>query len=617
MRGHLPAFVALALVATSGPASSADGSSTDLKLLKPDLDVYADKGLIGISNPSDAAIEFHWQLRAGDSLCRSQDARQIGPKGQIYLTCELSPAPTLLQAGFLKPEKRPGVLRIAESADDARSEQACAKCRDHLVAITIGYFSEAQQAALNVLTLLTLLIAGGFFSHWIATTLPNLRQRKRLKARVDRLRWDISWRATDLDNDLPSRLATDRSRLADQLSGLPAWGNDTADTLTEVDQSLGLLEQRAALFGRIVTVRERLKRAAVTEFRRAEIDRAIRALLLKMAADDDGDRLGSLAGELATFAGTSEAVDEAFEEWCSAREAKLAKVAQTVAADPEFKAMAAACAAISSPLRPLDYAARELAVRQLALIERFQALSAAPSQAEHVAWIADVLAAKAVPSLKKPARRLTELESGITAVEAASALDAAAIRVRPATPLAFEPVVIEFRPSDDKATVLQNFETEGLLVAQWAFYGPPKKNDSKQGGAKAASPRFRASGSMVRCYFPEPGTHTIELSLGGTAVRKSITVGRSRARVTAQFGLQAARLVGTQLLAAAAALATAWDKLASTDVVVAVVAALAVGYGADTFKSVGAAIVGKVTGTDATAIEKKEAFANASAALDE
>ena len=78
-----------------------------------------------------------------------------------------------------------------------------------------------------------------------------------------------------------------------------------------------------------------------------------------------------------------------------------------------------------------------------------------------------------------------------------------------------------------------------------------------------------------------------------------------------------ARLVGTQFLAAAVAFATAWQKLASTDIVVAIIAALAAGYGADTLKSVGAAVVNNVAGTASSPVEKQRNFATRLAELNE
>ncbi|HLG59173.1 MAG TPA: hypothetical protein VI485_27775 [Vicinamibacterales bacterium] len=546
---------------------------------------------------------FYWRLVAGDQSCGSRTAQEIGPKGTTYLTCDLSP-PHWLRTGILKAEKRSAILRISDTTTGLDGLTACADCVDRQVSLTIGYFSRPRQIVVNALALLFLLIVGGLFSHWIGTALPNLRRRKRLKVRLERLRWDINWRAVDLDNDLPSRLATDRSRLADQVASLPAWGNDTADTLTETQHDLELLERRVSLFGRIVGVRERLLRTALTDFRRKVFDRSIAALLLKMAAADEDDRLAALTTELVGLIGTPGESDADFEKWCTAREAELTAIATSIATDPDFSAMAPSCALLRTTFRPANYRSRELTVQKLALIERFVAVKPSPTPHVKTAWAQTVASANDTSALSDPRLELVELENRTTLAQSVTGLDNTVILVRPASPRAFETVVIEFKPSDALEQKLERFSAERVLALRWKVLDAHGKH------------RFSAVGPTVRCYFPEVGNCVVALTVDGVTVRKPVAVSRSRALVTAQFGLQAARLVGTQFLAAAVAFTTAWEKLASTDVIVVVIAALAAGYGADTLKSAGAAIVSKVTGTGAPASQKQQAFAKASAALD-
>jgi len=68
-------------------------------------------------------------------------------------------------------------------------------------------------------------------------------------------------------------------------------------------------------------------------------------------------------------------------------------------------------------------------------------------------------------------------------------------------------------------------------------------------------------------------------------VLKKLSVRPSRSRITKQFGLESLRLIGAHLVAATAAFLGAWDMLLQRDVIIAVIAALAAGYGVDTLKS--------------------------------
>jgi len=130
------------------------------------------------------------------------------------------------------------------------------------------------------------------------------------------------------------------------------------------------------------------------------------------------------------------------------------------------------------------------------------------------------------------------------------------------------------------------------IVFQWEFF----RGDTFQ---------FHGSGASVSCYFAAGGKWTIQLhatakfdqSVKASAC-KPISVGVVRDRRIGPRGwTEMARILGTQLLTGVAAVATTADKIASANFVLAVFAAIAAGYAADTLKNAGAALVSKLTPT--------------------
>jgi hypothetical protein len=555
---------------------------------------------------------FHWKLTSGELVCGSpDDGHRIAPGAPGYLPCTLTlTLNDLLTAGTLKPDERPARIRVASSAEQLDTVD-CLACADFDGTITLDYFDPTLQPVINGMVLLALLFTGGVLSHLIATALPNLSSKLRLRSRLDRVKLALAWAGADLDPEFPAMFAAQRARLVDIVRTQRSYSNDTADHLKQVDTELTSLENRVAVAARLVALRRQLGGAARTAFRRERLDSDLRALIPDLLDDRSTDGVVSAVQKKLRDLQTKfpAGVDQEFETFCTQRATELAQSAAALASRTKCaRELARALDRVQAGhFEPALYDDLELAIRKLSLA--CKALSLENRNKLKTAECDRMICAihRADPDgLELLRGRLFEIEEGLTAAGAITQLRRAGsqcIVIEPAAPEARASALVRLRLSPSQ----QEMVREKLILCHWNF-------------EHAGRRRFHAAHSSVPCYFAVGGRWTVTLTLSSpldSKIAKIAGVLTVRERKDAFLGqkgrVEAVRIAATQLLAAVAAVAATSQKIAGANLFFAILAALAAGYAADTVKNIAGKLTAKLTPTEdrATAEASKEAAAAA------
>jgi hypothetical protein len=551
------------------------------------------------SDTDGATGPFFWSLKIEDRDCAAASNEvELGVGTRAVLECSVALAEwrdfspmgwgDFVRTGWLKGASWPATLRIAATREELAA-QPCKSCKEYSGLATVTYWRPETQEFVNTLTLLILLIAGGWMSNMIGLGLPNLQNKIRLRAQLTQLKYALPNSVAGLDPELWARLFAHRGRLKDYLARQSSWSRDTAALLISTGEQIQLLRKRTSLAARVVDLERSWLGANPTRFRRDTFKKELQPMLRTLRLDDSSETqiaaaaktLGDLEGRVPGLA------DAAFQAWTATELLRLNTVPAALhkLAPHMLAGLIAKFAGLSGIVPgPPRYHEFELVLLKMGILKRYSDVAASPNDIP--GFLQEVENAE-LRDLQKAEAKVAELE------------------VRPITKAHKLRVEIVVEPSKSvAASEMVNVFAEmgtpqhGMLAEQgyfefdWSFEGPAKYS-------------FKAKGQRPVCFFRTDRACEYKANLTVTCSGMKVTAKETIQVVVPERQLSASvnrielvRAVSLQLMVAAGLVMTVWPTIAQLSLPFAVIAVLAAGYGGDSIKAVvtgGAAALKKAT----------------------
>jgi hypothetical protein len=564
---------------------------------------------IPLKNPEPVTYSVKWGLKAGDMDCHPFSTElepEIKGLSSATINCWLPlDKGEWFRSGFLKADTRSAVLSL-ESIPKSGTEKLRLPPQPHKelpVLLSIAFYDEMTQDAVNMLWLLIVLLTGGVISLLLGAGVANTLRRVKIRNRLK----DVDARTRRLPGRMDPELAVAmkvESRRIRELAGSQLWFSpDAGDSLTQAEAALTRLEARADVVAAMIpllhTIHSPLggglapSRIIAVE---AKCHQVVQLLTRSGASDADLGNASTLINDCKLAVDKNTLKDDAFSQDILAREAALRQRLLDTTVQPAtikspfqaaynlWKAPFDGVLAATDPLDPMEYAIRDLRAVRLALLVEFISLGSASGPS-----LADIIAAlqnNSWDGVRRARLLVAEALDGITVAQIEQALTNGDVEIVLShdKPNALDSVTLSlcfFDASLNGAAVRRRF------WPQWKF------GHSQRGGQQP----YSAEAWEVRHFFPlsrKTVQYEVEVAVPGITItagqktpvfqRKFVVEGRPPAPGR-RFWLELARTASLMVMGAVVLQKSAQALLASSGIWTVALGILASGFTIDTLKS--------------------------------
>ena len=596
---------------------------------------------IRLRNDDDLAYRFRWRLELADLDKSGEEFIPGRGLATIKLECPNENF-SRLESGFFRPAARVGTLTLQFAPGSAGFGVLPLPSRQFPIAARLSYYSDAMQRATNYFFILLVLLTGILLSLLVNQVLPAQRKRVAIKQRLADLEGRLAGFAGTIDSRLLGLLRLEKKRLRAELrENLPVFPQ-TSQELPKLEGRIDWLVQRVELTSRVGDLLNEIDTnedsLAVPEIDAIRMHcREVLDVVRKSAVAADeiqrAQKHAQLAEEIRDRA-DDEPAAEAIQGLRDRAAAVAARIPNPVPAASGWAGCGDLLAALQKDLPPpppgaIDrtrFVRHSQVVRSLELLVEFAELvdrSATPDvRARRLGRVPEFRAALEPgrdASLVKAQDLVRQIEQNVTKadlLEEMAKADTMHVEIDPPAPIAFQLVTFRVRfnrPGFDSAVA------QDEIACTW--FVDDCQIDSRDALIDSRIPESdgRRARGWIRgeCFMdkdiewllllnrawrrlmstmrrggaedaPNGRTHTIDArfpALPQVRVLGKVTIERTKSYVESRTILAAASLAITVLVVAIGLLGGALEKLQALDWFSGVLAVVALGFGADTVKT--------------------------------
>ena len=596
-----------------------------------------------LRNDDPAEYAVGWKLiRPEGDIGNCHGTATLPPKGAAVLTCipdfnfrNDSSIGNIIRADA----SRDGYALLLWSVDPNQGGSEANPLKIMKVEGSLNFFGAATRQKVSYALVILLLIAGGVSSLFISYSIPNRLKRLDVKEQLG----TIARKTADLSTRIDSRLAVlvrlERSRILDSLQTRNSFSPDFSNLATQIKAAIDRLAARLAALQRLDIVLEQLEKRLPTGVPPSQVDVIYRSLdgasvpLSKAEPDDDDlkaandavDQASTLIDQLSHLSD-----DFGKELYARARDLR-AEIDSGLASSEAFGRIGTAVPGPLSVLRQLPssldgfkqdkYAVFDNAVEKMLLMRDYalllRASAGSPSTSNMSSHLQamepgffEMLRREGWESLQSARLMLREMKENISPPQLIDGLGDAFIAVNPE--YAYESSPLELSVSF-RNPLLNSATARMAITSQWEFgdglsgsgwsvshYFMLRKEDV--GGISRVTKLFRRG--WRRMFKGKPiardGAFTVKVKFydsegkpvvdaGGKprVLETCVVVHRSvlAQKVGERTWIETIKLAVALLVAIFALIAGAREQLAKLDLLPALTAVFAIGFGADTIKN--------------------------------
>lgn len=597
---------------------------------------------IRLRNEDELAYRLRWRLELADADRSGEEF--IPGHGLATIKVELpSTNFSLFESGVFRPAARVGTLTL-QFAPGPDFGVLPLPYKQFPIAARLSYFPDVSQRITNYIFILVVLLVGIALSLLVNQVLPAQRKRVAIKQRLADLEGRLAGFAGAIDSRLLSLLRLEKKRLRAELrEQLPIFPQ-TVQELPKLEARIDWLVQRIDLTSRVGELLNEIDtnhdNLAVPEIDdiRMHCREVLDVVRKPTAAADEiqsAQKHIQLAEELRDRAdeGPSTEAVKLLRDRAAAVVARIPTPLPPVPPDSGWDAckelllgLQKDLSAQSGPMDRVQYVRKTRVVRQLELIVDFAELVDRSTdqnvRTRRLARAGELLAALRPgrdASLVKAKDIVRQIEQNVTKddlLEEMSTPGTMHVEIDPPTPFAYQLVtfrvrfgrpgldsavaqdeiactwLIDGQPIDDRDAPLDTriFDSDGRRVRGWirGEYFVDGGVRWQQLPKRAWRRLMAAIGRGASEVSTTQGTHTVEArfpGLPGVTAAGTVTVERTKSYVESRTILAMASLSITVLIVALGLLAGAQEKLQELDWLSGALAVLALGFGADTVKT--------------------------------
>jgi hypothetical protein len=603
---------------------------------------------IRLRNDDELAYRLRWRLELADFDKSGEEFIPGHGLATIKLECPQTHF-SRVESGFFRPATRVGTLTLQFAPGAAGFGVLPLPSKQFPVAARLSYYSDVRQRATNYVFILFVLLAGILLSLLVNQVLPAQRKRVAIKQRLADLEGRLAGFVGAIDSRLLSLLRLEKKRLRAELrEQLPIFPQ-TSQELPKLEARIDWLVQRVDLTSRVGDLLNEIEMnqddLAVSEIDdiRMHCREVLDVVRKPAAAVDDiqsAQKHVQLAEEIRDRA-DDEPSTEAVRVLRDRATAISARILNPLPADSGWTALEDLLAALQKDRPPAtgtsdapatvtvdraQFVRHSRVVRALELIVEFAELvdrSATQRVRTNRLARAPELRAAVEPgpdaSLVKAQDIVRQVEQNVTKADLLNEMktpDTMHVEIDPPTPIAYQLVTFRVRfdrPGFDSAVA------QDEIACSWLIDGHPVDGRDAPVDTRISDSNGRRLRGWVRgeCFFdgsvewlrlpkvgwrrlmaaigggaseasPTQGTHIVQArfpALPEVKVTGTVTIERTKSYVESRSILATASLSITVLIVALGLLAGAQEKLQALDWLSGSLAVLALGFGADTLKT--------------------------------
>jgi hypothetical protein len=595
---------------------------------------------IRLRNDDELAYRLRWRLELADFDKSGEEFIPGHGLATIKLECPQTNF-SLVESGFFRPATRVGTLTLQFAPGDAGFGVLPLPFKQFPVAARLSYYSDVRQRATNYVFILFVLLAGILLSLLVNQVLPAQRKRVAIKQRLADLEGRLAGFAGAIDSRLLSLLRLEKKRLRAELrEQLPIFPQ-TSQELPKLEARIDWLVQRVDLTSRVGGLFNEIEMnqdgLAVSEVDGMQMHcREVLDVVRKPAAAADeiqsAQKHVQLAEEIRDRA-DDEPSKEAVQVLRDRGTAVSARIPNPLPADTGWTAFGDLLAALQKDLSPgagtIDRAqfvrhsrvvrALELIVEFAELVDRSATQSVWTNRLARTPELRAALEPGRDASLVKAQDIVRQIEQNVTKADLLKEMstpDTMRVEIDPPAPITYQ--LVTFRVRFDRPG-LDSAVAQDEIACTWYIDGRPFDGRDAPVDIRISDPDGRRVRGWIRgeCFLdggvewlrppklawrrlmaaigrsaPEDsttqGTHTVEArfpALPQVKVTGTVTIERTKSYVESRSILATASLAITVLIVALGLLAGAQEKLQALDWLSGALAVLALGFGADTVKT--------------------------------
>jgi hypothetical protein len=570
---------------------------------------------VPVKNPDPSMYLVKWRLKTGDMECNPFAAEvEVRGLSNDTLTCRLPLSSwEWFRAGFLKADTRNAVLTLDSALKPGMAAHPLPPQprRELPVSLSVAFYEETTQEAVNMLWLLIVLLAGGVLSLLFGAGISNTMRRVKIRQRLAEVDGRIRRLPGRMDPELGVAMKVESRRIRELCTSEWWFSPDAGDSLTQSETALARLEAKGAIVAALTPALNVIhsprggglppSRIMVVE---AKCQQIIQLLRRSGASDGDMTQATGLVNDCYVAVDKSSLKDDTLSQDIITREGVLkARLWNTGVEPPAIQSLFlpaytlwrapfdGVLAATSDPLDPMEYPIRDLRAVRLLLLVDFTSLSTGAGPTLQDVIIA--LQGNEWNGIRRARTLVAETLDGKTVQDLDEALKDAKVEIVLShdTPDAFDSVTLCLCFLDtglNGAAVREKFRPE------WKF-----GHDRLAPRGSTQSRTYSAQGWEVRHFFPRAAKaveYEVVVSILGFSVEcdgrtrqpysftKKFTVpGRSGAPGR-RFWLELARTTSLMVIGAVVMQKSAQSLLAGTSIWTVALGVLGAGFTIDTLK---------------------------------
>ena len=594
---------------------------------------------IRLRNDDELAYRLRWRLELADLDKSGEEFIPGHGLATIKLECPQTNF-SLVESGFFRPATRVGTLTLQFAPGDAGFGVLPLPHKQFPVAARLSFFGDVNQRVVNYLSILLLLLLGIGLSLLINQVLPAQRKIVAIKQRLANLEGRLAGFAGSIDSRLLGLLRLEKKRMRAELRELWPIFPQTSQELPKLETRIDWLVQRVELTARIGDLLNDVE-LNPDDLATSEVDairmhcREVLDLVRRPSAAADeiqsAQKHAQLAEEIRDRADdppTTEAV-QALRNLAAAVSSRIPK--PPYPAGSGWTALEDLLTALKNDVPPagtidrVDFVRHSRVVRALTLgVEFAELVDRAGSDRVRSSRLARVQELRAAlepgrdASLGRAQNIVRQIEQNVTKedlLEEMKSPGTMRIEIDPPTPIEYQ--LVTFRVRFDRPG-LDGAVAQDEIACNWHVDGHPLDGRDAPDEIRIAESESHHARGWIRgeCFSNGPvrwqlltkrmwqwlmvrigrrneeatklKAHTIEArfpALPDVKVKGLVNIERTKSYVESRSILASASLLITVLIVALGLLAGAQDKLQALDWLSGAVAVLALGFGADTVKT--------------------------------
>jgi hypothetical protein len=378
---------------------------------------FASRVEVPLKNSDTVNYLVRWTLKVGDLACTpsgGENPKEIKASSSATLTCDLPLDRTeWFRSGFLKADTRNAVLTLESIAKPGMGAMALPpQPRKELPgSLSIAFYDEATQEAVNMVWLLIVLLAGGVTSLLLGAGVANTLRRVKIRNRLREVDTRTRRLPGRMDPELSVAMKVESRRIRELTTSQWWFSPDAADSLTQAETALARLEARAGVVAAMIPVLHTIhsprggglppSRIMMAE---AKCHQAVQLLSRSGADDSDLTKAAGLVEESHLALDKNALKDDVFSQDILGRETALRSrlwdtTAQPAAVKSAFLAASklwkapfdGVLGATQDSVDPMEYVIRDLRAVRLALLSEYIAAanSGGPALADMITALQD------------------------------------------------------------------------------------------------------------------------------------------------------------------------------------------------------------------------------------